>query len=706
MSSIVDKLRLFERRELPIIQQAEGAECGIVCLGMVAGYFGHRVDLADLRSKFSVSLEGTTLLDLMNYAERLQMTSRPLRVELDDLKKFRLPVILHWDLNHFVVLKQVRRGRYIIHDPAQGRVSLTRDQVSEHFTGVVLELTPAKEFEPRDERTQLRFSDFWTRIVGLKRSLGLLFLLSMLLQVFILVGPYYQQLVIDDVLMSRDVNMLMILAIGFGMILVFEIATNVLRGVTLLHFGGMMSVQLTANLFHHLVRLPVTYFEKRHIGDVVARFRSLDEVKRLLTEGMVEALIDGIIVVGVLVMLYIYSPLLATVVVAAVLIYAAIRFGLYRPLREASKQEIVAKADENSNFMETVRGMQTVKLFGAEAYREGLWQNRFVTSVNRRIKVGMFEISFENANRVLFGLENILVLYLAAHLIMEGQFSVGMLMAFLAYKRQFTEKASRLVEMLVQFKMLNLHFDRLSDVALTPREEMEPEQTRQHTVQGRIELRDVSFRYTDNGPWIIKNLTLVIDPGESVALVGPSGCGKTTVMKLMLGLFPPEKGEIRVDGVPLKHIGLRQYREQIAAVMQDDQLLSGSIMENISFFEPRPDIDRVIACAERAAVHDDIYRMPMAYNSLIGDMGSSLSGGQKQRVLLARALYRRPRILFLDEATSHVDARTEHHINDAIRDLEITRVVIAHRQETIDSADRTIDLGEHQQAQDGASVPA
>lgn len=693
MSNISNKLRLIQGRELPIIQQAEGAECGIACLGMVAGFFGHRMDMPVLRSKFTVSLEGCTLRDLMKFAQRLEMSSRPLRAELDDLKKFRKPVILHWDLNHFVVLKKVRGKRYIIHDPAHGCRSLTRDQMSENFTGVMLELTPTKEFKHRDVRMKLSFSDFWTRIVGLKRSLGLLFLLSILLQIFILAAPYYQQLVIDEVLLSRDFNMLSVLAVGFGMILLFEIATNVLRSLTLLHFGGIISIQLTSNLFHHLVRLPVTYFEKRHIGDVVERFRSLDEVKRLLTEGMVEALIDGLIVIGVLVMLYIYSALLATIVLAGVLIYAGIRFGMYRALRKASMQEIIAKAGENSNFMETVRGIQTIKILGGEAHREGLWQNHFVNSVNRRIKVGLFQISFQNANRFLFGLETIIVIYLAARLIMGGQFSVGMLMAFLAYKRQFTSKASRLVEMLVQFKMLNLHFERLADVALTPREVTEPDNTRDNDLQGGVGLHNASFRYSDNGPWIVRDLSLNISTGESVALVGPSGCGKTTVMKLMLGLLPPNEGKVLVDGIRLEHIGLRRYREQVAAVMQEDQLLSGSIRENITFYESQPNMDKVVACASRAAIHDDISRMPMGYNSLIGDMGSSLSGGQKQRLLLARALYRRPRILFLDEATSHVDARTEHEINDAIREMNITRVIIAHRRETIDSADRVIDLG-------------
>ena len=694
MATLADKIRLWDRRELPIIQQAEAAECGVVCLGMVAGYFGHQMDLSSIRKRFSVSMEGTTLLDLMNFAEKLHLSSRPLRVSLKDLKAFKTPVILHWNLNHFVVLRGVKGGRYIIHDPAQGLRYMTEEAVSGHFTGVLLELTPTQDFEQRDDRKPLYLSDFWSKIVGLKRSLVLVLGLSLLLQIFVLLAPLYQQLVVDDVLISGDVNLLLVLGLGFGMVLLFEVATNALRALVLLHFGGLMSIQMTANLFHHLVRLPVTYFEKRHVGDIVTRFRSLDQIKELLTEGVIEALVDGLIVLGVLVMLYIYSPLLATVVLGAALLYALVRLLMYRAFREASKQELIAQADENSNFMETVRGMQTIKLFGAEAQREGIWQNLFVNTVNRKIKLGVFDLGYENINRLLFGVENIVVILLAAHMVLAGGFSLGMLFAFVAYKRQFMDKASRLIEMFIRFKMLNLHFERLSDVTLTAKEKIQPEVARDHRITGRLSLENVSFRYSESGTNVVSGLSLDVASGESVALVGPSGCGKTTVMKVMLGLFEPQEGQVLVDGIPLEHIGLQQYRSQVAAVMQDDQLLSGSIADNIAFFSPRIDMEWLIECARRAAVWDDIEKMPMGVNSLIGDMGSSLSGGQKQRVLLARALYRRPRMLFLDEATSHLDAPTESRISEGIKDLDISRIIIAHRKETIETADRVIDLGQ------------
>ncbi|MAD90534.1 MAG: ABC transporter ATP-binding protein [Pseudoalteromonas sp.] len=690
--NVVNKLQFWSRNSLPIILQSEAAECGLASLAMVACYHGYQTDLVSIRQKFSISLEGATLLDIMGFAEQLKLSTRPLRIELEDLDALQTPCILHWDLNHFVVLKKANEKRIVIHDPAKGEKTLTLEEASKHFTGVALELTPTKDFEKQESKPTLRFSDFWSRISGLKRSLLLIFLLSMLLQVFTLAAPYYIQLVIDDVVLTGDTSLLTVLAVGFFLVLIFEIATNALRGFTLLHFGNQMNIQLGANLFHHLVRLPISYFEKRHMGDVVSRFGSLQQVKQLLTTGVIEAIIDGLMAIITLAMIFFYSPTLSAVVLVAVFAYAGVRIAMYKPYRAISEQEIMARAEENSNFMETVRGIQTIKLFGSEVKREGQWQNRYANAINQNIRIGNFNIGYDAVNRALFGIENIVVVYLAAHLVIQGGFSTGMLFAFMSYKRQFMEKTANLIEKFIEFKMLGLHFDRIADIALTEKEDLQPANLKRHTLEGGIEVRNVSFAYSDATPNVLDNLSLQIKAGESVAITGPSGCGKSTLLKLLLGLNKAKSGEVLIDGVPLEQIGARQYRQQIAAVMQDDELLSGSVADNIAFFDSPVDMERVVYCAQLAAIHDDIAQMPMGYDSLIGDMGSSLSGGQKQRIILARALYKQPKILFMDEATSHLDTNLEADINEAVSRLDITRVIIAHRKETIASADREIKL--------------
>lgn len=703
---MLDKLRIIESRRVRFMPQSEAAECALACLGMVAGYHGQEIGLSELRRRFPVSMAGSTMSDMVVFAAKLGMSARALRLEVPQVRRLALPVILHWDLNHFVVLDKVatRKG-FRIQDPASGPRWITREELSRRFTGIALELTPTADFSRRKQSDRIGLREFCSNMIGLKRALLVVLGLSVLLQAFIVAGPYYMQLVVDDVLMTGDMDILLVLAIGFSLILLLEVGTDALRSVLLLHLGSMLSVQMTVNLFHHMIRLPLAYFHKRHVGDIVSRFASLQYVKDLIAKGLVEALIDGVMLVVVVVILLVYSWKLALMVVVAACAYLLIRVLMYHSLRQASAQEIAARANENSNFIETVRGIQTLKLHGAEAKRQEGWQDLFVQATNWKLRLGLFSVTFRQANRIIFGAENILIVYVAAKMVMVGGFSVGMLFAFMAYKLQFMGKFSALVEKFIEFRMLSLHFERIGDVALTEREEMSsPAAIMPSRLEGRIALRDVSFRYGESENPAVSGLSLDVAPGEFVAIVGPSGCGKSTALKLMLGLLRANAGEILIDDIPLDQVGMENYRKQVAAVMQDDQLLSGTIAENIAFFDEQADLPRVLDCARAASIDRTVRSMPMGYNSLIGDMGSALSGGQKQRILLARALYRHPKILFLDEATSHLDVRTESSINEALCRMNMTRVVIAHRLETIQAADRVIDLGESMSVSKSAEV--
>ncbi|MEX1058345.1 MAG: peptidase domain-containing ABC transporter, partial [Natronospirillum sp.] len=450
-----------------------------------------------------------------------------------------------------------------------------------------------------------------------------------------------------------------------------------------------------ANLFRHLIRLPVDYFQKRHMGDVVSRFGSLQAIRELLTTGLVSAVVDGIMAIITLVVMLVYSVKLGLVVVGFVVLYGLARLALYRPLRQLSEEGIAAHAKHQSSFMESVRAIQTVKLFQRENDRQNLWQNKYASAINTDIRIAKWEIGYGAINGILFGLENIVIVYLAAQAVMGSLISVGMLFAFMSYKQQFVDSMDGLIVKLIDIKMIGLHLDRLADIAFT-----EPERVDDQSIPGQVlvpltgalAVQNLSYRYSEADEWVFNDLSFEIQPGASVAIVGPSGCGKTTLMKCMMGLLSVEQGQVLVDGTPINKVG--HYRQSIAAVLQDDQLLSGSIADNIACFDPQPDQTRIQTCAEMAAIHDDIQQMPMQYNTLVGDMGTSLSGGQKQRVLLARALYRQPTVLFLDEATSHLDTANESLVNEHIKRLQITRIIVAHRKETIASADTVIHLNE------------
>uniref|UniRef100_A0A486XVF9 Toxin secretion ABC transporter, ATP-binding subunit/permease protein, putative n=1 Tax=Rheinheimera sp. BAL341 TaxID=1708203 RepID=A0A486XVF9_9GAMM len=676
---------------MSILYQTEAAECGLACIAMVANHHGHQLDLTTLRNRYSVSLKGANMQQLMLLANQLNMTARALKLELSELKNLRTPCILHWEMNHFVVLKKVHRNGITILDPALGERRLTSAEVDKAFTGVALELTPGTEFRKIDERVQLGLTAFWSKMKGVVPALVKLFALSLLLQVFALASPYYTQLVVDEVLVSQDKPLLTVLALGFGLIMLIQVVVSVLRSWISLHLGTMMSMQMVTNLFRHLLHLPLSYFEKRHMGDITSRFGSLSAVQSLLTNSLVEGILDGIMVIIVFAMMYLYSPQLSLVVVIVVALYALIRWAFYWPMRQLTEENIVAGAKEDSVFMESIRGIQSIKLFGQQTQRLNIWQNRHAEAINSGYRLAKWGISASTANQLLFGVEGILIVYLAAHAVMDGSMTVGMLFAFMAYKSQFTGRMSALIGLVVQVKMTKLHLDRLADIALTDKED-EGSANDGRELSGQLSLSNISFRYATNDPLLFNGLNLEVKAGENVAIIGPSGTGKTSLMKIMLGLLPAESGKVEVDGVDIRHLGLRHYRSQIAAVMQDDQLMSGTLAENISFFDSQMDMQQVMACAQLAGIHQDIAAMQMGYNALVGDTGSSLSGGQKQRLLLARALYRKPKILFMDEATSHLDVKLERYVNAAVKELNMTRIIIAHRPQTIVNADRIMQL--------------
>jgi ATP-binding cassette subfamily B protein RaxB len=355
--------------------------------------------------------------------------------------------------------------------------------------------------------------------------------------------------------------------------------------------------------------------------------------------------------------------------------------------------EAIRRRQFECNSCESVRAIQSLKLFNRESERESQWLNRYSEVANADVRLGHAKVAFSTLNDVIFGLENIITVYLAARLALGNALTVGMIFAFMSYKQNFTEKAVQLIEKAIDFRVLGLHLERLADIALTP---VEPGHDQSlsytHQIEGRIELRNVYFRYSESDAFVLEDINLTIEPGQFVNIMGPSGGGKTTLIKIMLGLLEPTKGEIFIDGLPLTPIRWRLYREQVAAVMQEDQLLSGSVADNICFFDQDFDRERMMVCAQLAGIHQEIMVMPMTYNSLVGDMGSSLSGGQKQRLLLARALYRQPRILFLDEGTAHLDIDNERYIHQSLSQLQMTRVSVAHRPDISASADRSIQI--------------
>ena len=673
---------------------------------MIANAHGQHWRLMDLRHKFPQTLKGANLKQLIDQSQVLGFNARPVRLELEELHQLATPCILHWDLNHFVVLQKIKGQQVTLIDPALGLRNISLAIASQHFTGVALELAPHAQFKTKAASKSFPLSQLTGNIRGLGKSAAQILALAFVLELFAIFMPLFNQAVVDDVLTSGDHELLSVLVAGFALILLIQSALSLARSWWVMVLSQTVSIQWLSNVFAHLLKLPANWFAQRHLGDIASRFGAVHDIQRTLTQTTLESLLDGLMAIAALVMMFIYSPTLTWVVLAASALYAIVRWISYTPFRHAASERLVLAGQEQSHFIETLRAMTPLKLFARENERRTRWQSLMVEVMNRDFQTAKLNMGFNAARTLIFGLENLCVFWLGAKIILASQaqnsgnsvLTVGMLLAFISYKMQFTGRVSALINQGIELKMLNLHRDRLADIVLTPPEQDTPQGNLPFNdlihLPASLELRNVSFRYADTEPWLFQDLNLNIQAGEHVAITGASGCGKTSLLKILLGLMAPTHGVVLYGGVPVQQLGLSNVRRKIGVVMQEDALLTGSIADNIAFFDLAPHQPTIERCAQLAEIHQDIMRMPMAYHTLIGELGSGLSGGQKQRLLLARALYGQPTVLALDEATSHLDMRNEQAVSQTLSQLQLTRIVIAHRPETIARADRRIDLSD------------
>lgn len=692
--TLTDLKRLMSGRPtVPVILQAEAAECANACIAMVAGYYGQALTVHQLRQRFPISLKGVTLLQVATMCEQLGLQYRAVTLELNDLAKLRTPCILHWRFNHFVVLCSTNGRTAVIHDPSTGQRKISHTELNEAFTGVALELWPAQTFQISPPQPPMPLRQLVGTVFGLKRALLQIIILALVLEMLSLATPVLTQWVIDDVIVSADTDLLTTLLIGFALLLIMQTAVSTLRAYVGMQLSTSLSFQSKSNLFAHLVKLPTAFFERRHIGDIVSRFGSIDTIQQTLNASLIAGILDGLMTVITLVLMWLYSWQLSLIAIVAMVLYGSIRVVSYPPLKARSHDAIIKGAQTQSHFLETLRGIRTLQVFQKAQDRCAAWQTLLVDQFNAGIKIQKLKLVFEQFNAVIFGLEGLIILWAGAHLVISGGFSVGMLMAFLAYKSQFNQRVGALIDNLFELRMLRIQGERLSDIVLTsPEAPGRDSQRPVDRISGTLAFSNVSFRYGDADPMVLDQASFEIAEGQSVAIIGTTGAGKSTLLKLMLGILQPTQGEAVIGGIPYHVLGARGIRSISASVLQDDVLFAGSIADNVSFFDQNVDRDWIETCCRHAAIHDEIAALPMGYHTLVGDMGTVLSGGQKQRLLIARALYHRPKILILDEATCHLDLVVEARVVHMLKTLNITRIVVAHRPQTIASAERVLEL--------------
>src|SRR6185312_6315884 len=423
---------------------------------------------------------------------------------------------------------------------------------------------PLGGFQPARSAPRVGLHSLLGHMVGIKRTLAQLFLLALAIEVFSIVSPLFLQWVVDHALVTADRDLLVTLALGFTLLLLLRVAVSGMRGWMLMAIGASMKVQARSNLFSHLLGLPSAFFEARHLADVMARFGSQDTILQAITTDVVEAVLDGLFASMTLAIMFLFAPALAALVVAGAILYGLLRWTLYTPLRQASMEAIVWSARRDSHFLETLRGIKTIKLFNGQEARRTRWLNLLVQSVNQQLTTQNLRLLFKLSNALIIGGLAILIVWLGAQGVLENRMTIGMLLAFISYKDQFLERVSNLVDKAVDLTMLGLHSERLADIALTaPEPRQAAPVTSKPPAPVSVELRKVHFRYGQTEPWVLDDVSFRVEAGEAVALVGPSGCGKTTVLKILASLLPPTEGEILVDGEPLACFGIANWRSRI-----------------------------------------------------------------------------------------------------------------------------------------------
>jgi len=688
---------LFGRRQVPFVAASELNECGLACLAAISAFFDGEPGLAEIRQLAVSSGRGETLLELRNLAERIGLAARGVKVEIKSLAQLALPAILHWDMNHFVVLERVTKTGIVIMDPAAGRLAVPWATVDRSFTGVALETRVSPNWrKARGPGRRVSLLDFLAPLSQWRNDIALVVALSILMEVLVLVAPLQMQLSIDSALQGSDGRLVWVLAIGFTLVVLLQAAISVVRAWTLAVFGARVGYELKDRFVRALHGKSARFFLRHHSADILSRSRSVDTIQSLVTAQLLQALLDGVMSVAIVVVMLLAVPSMAAVVIVFAAINLAATAGLRHAAIDVSRRSLRVAAQADAFFLENARAARAIKLFGKELVRINVWRNKFVELTNLGLADGRLAMLSTQASQLTNGLGNVALIALGTWLVLGNRITLGTMMMFFLFRAFLVERLNRAVLYAMELRRVRTNAERIEDVMADEACAADATQARPFVVADgagiRIDVKDVWFRYGTDSPWLLKGASLTIEPGESVAITGPSGSGKTTLLHLMIGLLEPNRGEILVNGREVRTIASADLARVIGVVMQDDILFQGTVADNISFYDSPIDPERVARAARQANVAAEIEAMPMQYHSMLAEAAADISGGQKQRLFIARALYHAPRVLFLDEATSHLDAASEALVTHAVETMDMTRVLVAHRRETIAIADRVLAL--------------
>jgi ABC-type bacteriocin/lantibiotic exporter with double-glycine peptidase domain len=681
------RLAQQRRGKVPFVQQLEWTDCGAACVAMVLAYFGRDVTLDEVREIVGGGgREGADALSLRRAAEWYGLRARGISLDIEHLRFLPAGSILHWEFNHFVVFERLtRRGAEIV-DPGRGRRTIPEKQLRTSFTGVALVFEPTEAFAPKRAGSG-RWAWYRQQLAGQQHLLTRVIVMSLMLRVFALAVPLLMAVVVDRVIPRADRSLLLVVMIGLGGMLGFQILTTLVRTHLLLQLRTNLDTRLTLGFVDYLSRLPFDFFQRRSAGDLMMRVNNNATIREVLTTNTLSGLIDGLFVLLYIALILGVDPLLGLVTLALGALQLAVLIVARRRYRDLLVRALDAQARSQSYLVEVFAGMSTLKAAAAEGRAVERWSNLYVDELNVSLERGRTTARVDAVMGALTSGSPLVILMLGALRVVDGELSLGTMLAVNAIAVGLLAPLASLVNAGLQLQLLGSYMDRVEDVLNTRPEQSGQDAARVPKLTGRVTLQGVSFRYGERSPFVVRDVSVDIKPGTTVAIVGKSGCGKSTLASLIAGLYRPTEGKILFDGNDLARLDLPSLRRQIGIVFQQPYLFGGSIRSNIALTDPGLTLDRVIAAARSAAMHDDIEAMAMGYDTLIADGGSSLSGGQRQRIAIARALVHRPPLLILDEATSSLDAETERAVMHELSQLRCTQIVLAHRLSTIAAAD-------------------
>ena len=705
-SSFARALGRCRRCRVPVLLQMTMSECGLACLAMVVRFHGRRTGLTECRERVTVGRDGVSARRLAEAARSFGLTVRAYSASPASIEHLPLPAIAHWAADHFVVIERVSTKGAVIIDPAIGRRSISRQEFSDGLSGVVLTLTPNAGFRRMPENPErldrTAGGPLRDPLMRSRRSLVTVLGASLLIQLLALALPLATVVLIDRVLPSRERDLLTIVASGIVVLVLTQFAVNLVRSLLLIRLQARLDRDIVSGLFGRLLTLPLSFFLHRGSGDLMQRLASTIIIRELITTQSLTAVLDGAFLVVYLGILLSKDMLFGVMALGIGFVQVLLVVATHTRNLRLHQRRLLAQGESESVLIETLNGIATIKATGAEARVFQAWSKRLEAALAIDVERNRLAALVENATGSIRLLAPLLLLWVGTTRVLDGDLSLGTMLALQALGVMFLAPLASLVANAQTLQSVGAHLERLRDVFLA-----EPEKSRTGTdgskrFSGRIELRDVSFRYDPDSPPVLDHVSLVIEPGQTVAVVGRSGSGKSTLAMLLLGLYAPTSGDILYDDVSLRAIDLRHLRRQFGVVLQEPFVFRESIRRNISAGDESMPFEQVVAAAKTAEIHDDIVAMPRGYETRVGQHGSGLSGGQRQRLSIARAVAHRPAVLLLDEATSHLDAVTERRVTANLDALRYTRIVIAHRLSTILTADQIVVVNDGQIVERGS----